>query len=187
MESTRWRTPSRVRDSTRHRCDTLAVPRRMVRAAKWDPAMCEALSNHDIVRCILSGNVGLSTFVAARAVCKAWRAACVEDEGLLRAVMAYTGSLTKRDFMGLLRLSSTEADAYPREQCVRARGGHYYLYRTEALEMALCSLGGVARWRARKPPPPLVHNRSSAKGRVLHNSIAPKWWLEDRWHTRVRA
>ena len=184
---TRWLAPPRARDSTYHRCDTFAVPRRMVRAAKWDPAMCEALSNPDIVRCILTGNVGLSTFVAARAVCRAWRAACAEDEELLRAVMAYTGSLTKRDFMGLLRLSSAEADAYPRVRCVRARGGHFYLYRTEAFDMALGSLGGLAGWRARKPPLPLVHVRPSVKGCVLHNSDAPKWWLEDRWHTRVRA
>jgi hypothetical protein len=140
------------------------VPPRPKRVAKCDSATRESvLLNADLVACILTGNVGVSTFVSARAVCRAWRVACSEDEALLRAVVAYTGSLLKRDFMGLLRLSSSEADAYPRERRVRARGGRYYLYRATAFDMALCDLGGMAGWCVRKSPSPTAHDRCVAR------------------------
>ena len=83
-----------------------ALPGRNL-AGTCDSAVSESVfSNTDLVTRILTGHVGVSTFVAARAVCKAWHTACSEDTTLVVAVASYAGSLTKRDFMGLLRLSS---------------------------------------------------------------------------------
>ena len=150
-----------------------ALPRR-TRAGMCGSTCESVLSNTDLVARILSGHVGVSTFVAARAVCKAWHAACSEDTTLVAAVACYAGSLTKRDFMGLLRLSSTEADAYPRERHQRFRGGHYYLYNIDAFEKALCDIGGLAGWRVRKSPTSLARDRW-VTCRVNHNT-APTWW-----------
>ena len=104
---------------------------------RCDAATYESvLSNPDLLACILS-RVGVSTLVGARAVCRLWRETCTQNEQLLLAVASYAGSLLKREFMGLFRLSSIEADAYPRQRRARARGGHYYLYRFDAFEEVL--------------------------------------------------
>ena len=131
-----------------------------MQAAKCDPAVRESvLMNTDLLKCILTNHVAVSTFVAARAVCKVWRVACSEDEGVLLSVARQAGCLIKRDFMGMLCLSSTEADAYQRERRVRVRGGHYYLYRADAFEKALGDLGGLVGWRVRKSHTSFIDKR----------------------------
>lgn len=107
------------------------------------------VTNADLVARILTDNVGVATYVAARGVCRAWRAACDENEELLLAVARYAGGLTKRDFMWLMRLTPLQADGYPRERRLRAHGGHYYLYRIGACESALRDMGGLTGWGGR--------------------------------------
>ena len=107
---------------------------------RCDAATYESvLSNPDLLACILGhvGHVGVATFVGARAVCRLWRQTCTANKQLLLAVASYAGALLKREFVGLFRLSSIEADAYPRQRRVRARGGYYFLYRRDAFEKVL--------------------------------------------------
>ena len=112
----------------------------------------QLFGNADLVARILTGSADVKTYVAARAVSKVWNEACSRDEALLRAVACSAGSLTKRDFMGLLRLQSAEADEYPRELHRRPMGWHYYLYDTGAFDAALKKVGGMPGLNARRPP-----------------------------------
>ena len=105
-------------------------------------AIDAVVSDVNLVALILAGNVGPSGFVAASLVCKAWLSVCREDERVLRGLAAYHGGLTKGVFVKLFAISSQEADALPRAKHLRFGGGHYFLYRADAVD-AVLAVGGI--------------------------------------------
>ena len=111
-------------------------------------AIGAVVSDVDLVALILAGNIGPSGFAAASLVCKSWLSVCREDERVLRGVAAYQGGLTKGVFMKLFAVSSQEADALPRAKRLRFGGGHYFLYRADAVDAVLAA-GGIKAWRDR--------------------------------------
>lgn len=106
------------------------------------------LQDRELVALLLRGNVGPATFAALACVCRTWRMVCYEDEDVLRAVAAFNESLTKGIFMRLFCLSSDEANALPRTEHVRLRGGKFYLYGEAAVDQVLAS-GGMETRRKR--------------------------------------
>ena len=121
------------------------IARRQRRVA----VMNEALSNPDIVACILRDNVGPSTFAAASEVSRVWLGVCRSDKTVLRAVALFQGGLTKGKLTHLFAITGREADALPHEQHA-CRGGRctYYLYSAPAID-TLLGADGVAAWRRR--------------------------------------
>ena len=111
-------------------------------------AIDAVVSDVNLVALILAGNIGPSGFAAASMVCKSWLSVCREDERVLRWVAAYQGGLTKCVFMKLFAVSSQEADALPRAKRLRFGGGHYFLYRADAVDAVLAA-GGIKAWRDR--------------------------------------
>ena len=115
-------------------------------------AVDTVLSSTDLLQRVLSGNVGVTTFVMASRVCRAWRCATTGEgasEGMLVEVAGYTGGLIKRDFVGLLAISRKEADAHEHKAKRRMGGGHYHLYSRGTFEAAIRRNGGVHGWRLR--------------------------------------
>lgn len=102
------------------------------------------LSNPDLIAHILRSNVGPSTFVAARRICRAWLAVCRTDESVLRAVALFQGGLTRTAFRGLFGFTSAESHEYAHTKRLRFGGGEYYLYTQLAVEQALAR-GGMAQ------------------------------------------
>ena len=111
-------------------------------------AIDAVVSDVNLVALILAGNIGPSGFAAASLVCRAWLSVCREEERVVRGVAAYQGGLTKGVFMKLLAVSSQEADALPRAKRLRFFGGHYFLYRVDAVDAVLAA-GGIKAWRGR--------------------------------------
>jgi hypothetical protein len=107
-----------------------------------------ALSNPDIVACILRGNVGPSTFAVASEVCRAWLAVCRSDATVLRDVAMFQGGLTKAKLKHLFAISDRAADALPRTLHARHGGDTYQLYRAPAVDKLL-GADGMAAWRLR--------------------------------------
>ena len=102
----------------------------------------EALSNPDIVACVLRGNVGPSTFASASAVSRVWLSACRSDESVLRGVALFQGELTRAKITHLFAILDREANALPHER----RSG--CLFGAPAVD-ALLSGDGMAAWRRR--------------------------------------
>ena len=102
-------------------------------------AIDAVVSDVNLVALILAGNIGPSGFAAASMVCKSWLSVCREDERVLRGVAAYQGGLTKCVFMKLFAVSSQEADALQRAKRLRFGGGHYFLYRADAVDAVLAA------------------------------------------------
>lgn len=86
----------------------------------------------DLLEHVLSGNVGLETFVAVRQVSRAARAICAESKALVRAVALYSGALNKRQFVGLFSLNYQEGSMYP-HTC----HGRRHLFDAAAIDKAL--------------------------------------------------
>ena len=105
-------------------------------------------SNVDLVGLILLGNVGASTLVAASEVSTAWLAAASDPRVVTKTVL-----------MRLLAVTPRQADALPRTQHVRRRGGHYFLYG----EPALAELLAAGAWRQR------------LRARAVGNPLWPLW------------
>ena len=108
----------------------------------------EALSDPDILACILRGNVGPSTFAAVSEVCRAWRAVCRSDATVMRAVSLYQGGLTMAKLMHLFAITQNQAKGLPRTSHARCDGCVYYLYSAPAVD-ALLSPSGMEAWRLR--------------------------------------
>ena len=147
-----------------------AMPRR-ARAAVADAV----LQDRDIVAAIFRGNTGPATFAALACVCRTWRAVCHEDEDVIRAVAAFGGSVTKSVFMRIFCLSPAEADALPRTEHVRYRGGKYYLYEKAAVDQVLANDGMAARCK-----------RISAAAALECGRYAPKPFLQEQWEEEIR-
>ena len=92
----------------------------------------EVLCNGDLLAYILSGNVGLSTYVMVRQVSKVTYAACADNTALLRAVALHDGGLTKRQFVGLFSLNYQEGGRYP-----HTIKGKHHIFSAAAVDQAL--------------------------------------------------
>lgn len=112
-------------------------------------ALADAVfSNADILQCILSGNVGPSTFVACSAVNRTAHALCRSSTALLRNAALFCGGVTKTTLRGLFAISQAEAASLPHDVRHRAGGGVYCLYRAEAVD-AVLRCGGMVGLRER--------------------------------------
>ena len=120
------------------------------------------LLGEDLLRLVLQQTVRTpADFVSVGRVCREWREICLCDETLvLTAVRGGQGRwregrsdremLTKQTLMGLLALSSREADALPREVKGRRGGGFMYLYEPRVAETAWKeTVGEMGGWRER--------------------------------------
>lgn len=90
------------------------------------------LCDGDLLACILSGNVGLSTYMMVRQVNKATCDICSENKALLRAVALHDGALNKRQFVGLFSLNYQEGGRYPHEI-----KGRRHIFGAAAIDQAL--------------------------------------------------
>ena len=149
------------------------------------------LSSLDLLHRILCGNVGATTFVMASRVCKGWREATTGTGGskaVLLSVASYTNGLTKGEFVGLLALTSDEADATPHERRRRASGGAYHLYSPLSCEAAIAKRGDIHGWRLRLNLRRLDEPRRRKRpwewngGRSVCRPIASKCEREERIH-----
>ena len=96
-------------------------------------AMEEVLGNEDLLVHILSGNVGLRTYVIARQVNKAFQSACANSTALTRAVALHNGGLlTKKEFVGMFSLTYQEGGRY--EHVV---SGKRHMFGAAAIDQAL--------------------------------------------------
>ena len=97
------------------------------------PALAErVLCNGDLLAYILSGNVGLSTYVMVRQVSKATYDVCVDNTALLRSVALHDGGLTKSQFVGLFSLNYQEGGRYP-----HMTKGRQHVFSAAAIDQAL--------------------------------------------------
>ena len=156
-------------------------------------AIAHVVSDPDLVCLILRGNVGVSTFGSASLVCRVWLQVCRSDAQLLRGVALYTDGLTKGALMKLFAVSSSTADALPRTTHKRYGGGHYFLYRQDAVDAILAD-GGMATWRDRLsaraatrqfvawPPaqPPSVRGTSGQEERLRARAEQRREWRRIR-------
>ena len=144
----------------------------------------EALSNPDILACILRNNVGPSTFAAVSEVCRAWRAVCRSDPTVLRAVALYQGGLTRAKLVHLFAITQNAAKSLPFVAHTRYDGATCYIYSAPAVDALLCN-SGMEAWRIRLqaragspvglwPPPPRPPRRAH-------------WQEEARLHAANRA
>jgi hypothetical protein len=116
-------------------------------ARRTSGAARAVLENDDLLAWILS-HTDATGFVTAGRVARQWRAVCHRDASLVIAA-ARTSFLTKRVLVGLLGLSSTEADALPRQTLARRGGGVMHVYPSEVVDRAWLVVGGAEAWRAR--------------------------------------
>ena len=139
----------------------------------------EALSNPDVLACILRGNVGPSTFAAVSEVCHAWRAVCRSDATVVRAVALYQGGLTMAKLMHLFAITQKQAKGLPHAAHARYDGGTYYVYSAPAVD-ALLSPSGMEDWRLR------LHARAKSPFKLLPPPPCPPrrapWQEEARLH-----
>ena len=158
-------------------------------------AKTDALSVPDVVACILSGNVGPNTFVAASRVCKCWHEICRSDGALLRRVALYQGGVTKAVFCGLFALGPRDAAQLPHTCHRRKGGGTFYLYGSDAIDRAL-ELDGMHALRERIAR----RARSIARGdtrcalyntyqtpRRLCGGVSKRAALEEYFHNQTRV
>jgi hypothetical protein len=138
----------------------------------------------ELVALILTGNVGVSTFVQASMVSKTWRAACRENEPLLRAVALYTAGLTTTHFCGLFGLTTKEACQFAHEWRGGLGGGSYRLFGGGAVLTVMKCMGGLAGWRtriARAPAARATPPLSTGGARICGNKRLRQWQLEERY------
>ena len=119
----------------------------LARRARTRAAISAVVSNTDLVRHILRGNVGASTLVAASAVSRAFLEAC-DDESVVKAAALYAGRITKGILIRLFCLSNREADALPHTTHDRRGGGFYFLFGKAAISKLLAARGWRSRLRA---------------------------------------
>ena len=87
--------------------------------------------------------------------------------------------LTKRALMGLLALSSQEADRLPRATKPRRGGGVMYLYPVAAVDRGWEVVGGAAAWRLR------LRECSIAQHAI--ETVFGTEWRELRWSAPKRV
>jgi hypothetical protein len=144
------------------------------------PSMAAVLENEDLLAFILlQAELTPRDFVNASRVSKGWHEVCLRD-GVLAMQAAKTAEyLTKRALMGLLVLSSQEADRLPRATKPRRGGGVMYLYPVAAVYRAWEVVGGTAAWRLRL--------RERAHEQQVIEMVFGTNWRELRWPAPKRV
>ena len=113
-------------------------------------SMAAVLENEDLLALILQkAELAPKDFVSASRVSKGWHDVCMWDGMLALQAARRAQYLTKRKLMGLLALSSKEADVLPRACKPRRCGGVMYLYPVAAVDSAWKEVGGAVPWRSR--------------------------------------
>lgn len=131
-------------------------------------AMGSVFENGDLVALVVT-NLRPACYVSAGRVCRLWRGVCRRDASLAITAAKAAACLTKRVLMGLLALSSGEADSLPRETHPRRDGGVMYVYPSYVVDEAWVRfIGSGDAWRAR-----LVER--SRRQRSIERSFGPEW------------
>ena len=173
---------------TAYACNTAYVKRRKQQTDSTynfgqAPLLCILLTHMDlpadVIRHVLCGHVGPSTFATVRQVNRAWASACCEDAQLFEAVASYVDELTRTQFRGLLRLSAERARTYP--HTTRRLGPcECYLYAPITVRRALRDGGGLEGLRAR----PIVMPCHQSDGSSLTAAHKRRSYLDERLHVR---
>ena len=144
------------------------------------PSMAAVLGNKDLLALILQeAELTPRDFVNVSRVNKGWHDVCMRNGTL--ALQAARGAeyLTKRALMGLLALSSREADRLPRATKPRRGGGVMYLYPVAAVDRGWELVGGAAAWRLR------LRERSIEQQAI--EAVFGTEWRELRWPAAKRV
>lgn len=141
-----------------------------IRLRQCVPSMATVLDNDDLVALILQhAELTPEGFVIASRVCRAWHTSCMRDGGLVLKAARQANYLTKRALMGLLALSSGEADRLPRNSKRRRDGGIMFKYHKGAVDRAWRDVvGGVGAWQTR-----LAERSRTQKG--IEEVFGPDW------------
>ena len=127
-----------------HRAPHAAAPSPVRTVAPCAVVTAEMIFNdRDLLEHVLSGNVGLETFVVVRQVNSAARAICAESKALVRAAALYRGGLNKRQFVGLFSLNYQEGSKY-----LHTRHGRRHLFGADAIDKALARPDCMRRMRS---------------------------------------
>ena len=110
----------------------------------------------ELVTLILHGRVGISTYVAARQVCKTWASACF-DELLLIAVAEYTGGLTRTQLQHMLHLQYDQVTFFRKVE-ISCTALYKCVYAPETVGKALDTMGGIVAINHRPRPPMPSHD-----------------------------
>lgn len=144
------------------------------------PSMAAVLENEDLLASILrEAELTPRDFVNVGRVNKGWRDACMRDGALALQAARRAECRTKRALMGLLALSSQEADRLPRATKPRRGGGVMYLYPVSAVDRGWEVVGGAAAWRSRL-------RERSIEQRAIETVFGPEW-RESRWPASERV
>lgn len=146
----------------------------------FNAAMLAVTENGDLMRLVLA-KLEPRSYVYASRVCKQWRDVC-RDATLAIGSAKAAAWLTKRVMMGMLGLSSAEADALPRETHRRYGGGVMYVYPCDAVDEAWDRfVKSDAAWRARL-------EKRSQYVQSVERAFGPNW-RENQWLSakRLRA
>jgi hypothetical protein len=144
------------------------------------PSMAAVLENEDLLAMILQkAELAPRDFVRASRVSRGWHDVCMRNGTLALQAARTTEYLTKRALMGLLALSSQEADRLPRATKPRRGGGVMYLYPVAAVDRAWEVVGGADAWRSR------LRERSSEQQAI--EVVFGTGWRELRWPGPKRA
>lgn len=114
-------------------------------------AMESVLANGDLLGLIFAcADLGPADVVSVGRVSRLWRDVSLQDASLAIAAARAASCLNKRVLMGLLALSSAEADALPRETRRRWGGGVVYVYPKYVVDEAwIRFVGSGEAWHAR--------------------------------------
>ena len=112
----------------------------------------EVFGSEDVLALILAyaSHAHPWTLVSAGRVSKTWHATCMRDGSLALAATRSVPRLTKNVLMGMLCLSSKEADSIPRRVAARRSGGVVYEYdNTMVHEIWAQFIESTENWRDR--------------------------------------
>jgi hypothetical protein len=158
-------------------------------------AVDAVLANHDLLRLLLSGTVGPSSYATLAQTCCALRDFLYADAQVLRSAALYSGGLTKDVFCALFCLRGEHVDAlFPYAQRHRFR-----LFGADAVDCALRSADPmtdrrlrlrvdaqlVNRERRRRHSTSKWHARKSKSGRTQQQPpLLAHWphWKREEYH-----
>ena len=143
-------------------------------------SMAAVLENEDLLALTLQeAELTPRDFVNVSRVNKGWHDVCMRNGTLALKAARRAEYLTKRALMGLLALSSQEADRLPRATKPRRGGGVVYLYPVSAVDRGWEVVGGAAAWRLR------LRERSIEQHAI--ETVFGTEWRELRWPAPKRV
>jgi hypothetical protein len=143
-------------------------------------SMAAVLENEDLLALTLQeAELTPRDFVNVSRVNKGWHDVCMRNGTLALKAARRAEYLTKRALMGLLALSSQEADRLPRATKPRRGVGVVYLYPVSAVDRGWEVVGGAAAWRLR------LRERSIEQHAI--ETVFGTEWRELRWPAPKRV